>query len=104
MLAAASSGDVERPYLDRLPEGYRAQVEIFAWLEELLATCGQDATLDALEYYEDVGWLSEESRRGLEAFVDGLTDAEPPDPRPLEVDDHRTSLRYVARLARRVDR
>lgn len=104
LLSGGSGGDVERPYLDRLPQGYRAQVEIFAWLEELLATSGREATLEALSYYEAVGWLSGESREDLEAFLEGLTAAEPPDPRPLAVDDHRHSLRYVARLAQRVER
>lgn len=103
-LTGRSRGDIERPYLSRLPDEYDAQVEIFDWLEELLATCGRERTLEALTYYESVGWLSEGSRESLADFVEGLGAAEPPDPRSLDVDDHRRSLRYVARLAHRVDR
>lgn len=104
LLSRGGGGDVERPYLDRLPEGYDAQVEIFEWLEGLLATCGREPTLEAFAYYESVGWLSADSRERLEEFVEGLTVAEPPEPRSLEVSDHRESLRYVARLAHRIDR
>lgn len=104
LLTHRSRGDVERPYLTRLPDGYGAQVEIFEWLERLLETCGSENAQDALAYYESVGWLSEDSREALEDFVEGLTAAEPPDPRQLDVDDHRESLRYVARLAHRVGR
>ena len=95
---------VERPYLARLPDSYDAQVEIFEWLEGLLATCGREPALEALEYYESVGWLSGDSRESLEGFIEGLTAPEPPEPRSLDVDHHRESLRYVARLARRIDR
>ena len=87
-----------------MPDSYGAQAEIFEWLEGLIATCGRESTLEALDYYESVGWLSEDSRESLEEFVEGLTSAEPPEPRSLDVDDHRDSLRYVARLARRVGR
>lgn len=84
-----------------MPDSYDAQVAIFEWLEGLLATCGRESTLEALAYYESVGWISADSRERLEAFVEGLTAVEPPEPRPLDVDHHRESLRYVARLARR---
>ena len=96
--------DVERPYLSRLPDSYDAQVEIFEWLAWLLETCGRESTLEALAYYESVEWLSEDSRESLKAFVEGLTATELPEPRPLNVDHHRESLRYVMRLARRTGR
>jgi hypothetical protein len=103
-LLAAGAGDHGRPYLDKLPDAYPAQLEIFEWLEWLLGTCGREATASALAYYEEVGWLSEGVREGLEGFLEGLAAAKPQDPRPLGVDDHRESLRYVARLAHRGDR
>lgn len=104
LLAAGSGGDLERPYLARLPDSYRAQLEVLEWLEWLLGTCGLEATVEALAYYESVEWLSGPAREDLEGFLEGLSIAEPPDPRPLGVEDHRVSLRYVARLAHRGDR
>jgi len=104
LLSRFSEGDVERPYLTRLPDEYGAQMAIFDWLEGLMTTCGREGTLEALSYYESVGWLSAESRERLEDVAEGLAASAPPEPRPLDVDDHRESLRYVARLAHRVYR
>jgi archaellum component FlaD/FlaE len=94
-----TDGGGDRPYLSRVPGGYEAQLEVFEWLERLIARAGPDATREALEYYESVGWLSKESQDSLGGFVDGLAAAAPSNPRPLSTDDHRLSLHYVARLS-----
>lgn len=104
LLAQVAEHDVERPYLTRLPDEYGAQMEIFEWLEGLLRTCGHDGTIEALEYYESIEWLSPAAREALVNFVEGLSASAPPDPRPLDVEDHRESLRYIARLAHRTYR
>lgn len=90
----------DRPYLPRIPGGYEAQLEIFEWLERLVARGGVETTREALKYYESVEWISEESRTDLEGFIDGLSAVEPSGSRRLSTDDHRMSLHYVARLAR----
>lgn len=102
LLSQLSRRGVERPYLTRLPDAYSAQLEVFDWLEALLSKGGLDATLEALEYYESIGWLSESSREHLEEFTGGLAASDPPDPEPLGVDDHRRSLVFIARLSHRL--
>lgn len=102
LLGQLSRGDIERPYLSRLPDEYSAQVEIFEWLEALLDTAGLDGALDALAYYESIGWLSERSHEHLVDFLDGLSGTDGADTRSLTVEDHRRSLVYVARLAHRL--
>ena len=102
VLAELSGPDVSKPYLDRLPDAYTAQLEVFEWLERLLTAAGHEATLSALEYYESIGWLSERSREELEEVASGLSAPGPEAAAPsLGVDDHRESLLYVARLAGR---
>jgi len=102
LLAELSGPDVSKPYLDRLPDAYTAQLEVFEWLEELLTAVGHDGTLSALEYYESIGWLSGRSREELEDVASGLSDPGPEAAAPsLGVDDHRESLLYIARLAGR---
>lgn len=103
LLAELSGPAVSKPYLDRLPDAYTAQLQIFEWLEWMLAASGHDGTLSALAYYESIGWLSEQSRGELENVVAGLT-APQATGRTLDVDDHRESLTYVARLAHRRQR
>jgi archaellum component FlaD/FlaE len=99
-LSELSGPHVSKPYLDTLPDAYSAQLEVFEWLDELLSAAGREATLSALAYYESIGWLSERSREELEDVAAGLST---PDAvgRPLDIDDHRESLIYVARLAHR---
>jgi archaellum component FlaD/FlaE len=99
-LAELSGPHVSKPYLDRLPDAYGAQLEVFDWLDELLSTAGHEATMSALEYYESIGWLSEQCRAELEDVAAGLSTAETAG-RALDIDDHRESLTHVARLAHR---
>ena len=99
-LAELSAPGVSKPYLDRLPDAYTAQLEVFEWLDGLLERAGRDGTMSALEYYESIGWLSERSREELMDVASGLSAATAAE-QPLDVDDHRESLVYVARLARR---
>lgn len=91
----------QKPYLSRLPDDERGRHVVREWLQGLVDQAGSGAAVEALSYYESLGWLSEASREHLEEFTGGLTAAEPPDTRSLDVDDHRESLLYVARLARR---
>lgn len=100
--AELSGTDLTKPYLERIPDAYSAQLEVFEWLDEMLSRAGEEATVSALEYYEDIGWLSEGSREELEDITAGLSTADTIGQR-LNIDDHRESLLYVARLARRLD-
>jgi hypothetical protein len=99
-LSHGSEGEISRPYLEALPGGYGAQSEIFEWLDRLVTRGGREGALEALEYYESVGWLSAGSRADLEAFVDGLGTADTAGG-SLGMSDHRESLSYIARLAGR---
>ena len=99
-LAELSASGVSKPYLDRLPDAYTAQLEVFEWLEGLLEQAGHDGTVSALEYYESIGWLSERSHEELVDVASGLS-VTTPTGQPLDIDDHRESLVYVARLAQR---
>lgn len=101
-LAELSGSNLTKPYLERLPDAYSAQLEVFEWLDEMLSRAGHEATVSALEYYEAIGWLSEGSREELEDITAGLSTPDTIGSR-LDIDDHRESLLYVARLAHRLD-
>lgn len=100
-LAEISGPQLTKPYLERLPDAYSAQLEIFEWLDEMLATAGHEGTVSSLEYYESIGWLSGQSRDELEEIADGLSTPDVMD-RRLDIDDHRVSLIYIARLSQRL--
>lgn len=92
--------NLERPYLTDLPQAYAARLTLFEWLDFLLQRGGVRRTLEAIDYYRDIGWIGEsvgtELRDHVRAF-DALP--EESSTKPMEVPDHVLSLVYIARLA-----
>ncbi|WP_132058098.1 FlaD/FlaE family flagellar protein [Halorussus amylolyticus] len=94
----------EKPYLDGLPDRYGAEVVVFEWLDFLINKAGFENTGNALQYYEDVGWITETTRERLREYMRGFSEVESfdpdrPGPADLDMDDHVLSLVYIARLA-----
>ena len=93
----------QKPYLRRLPEDGAGDRIAREWVQGLVECSGSDAAIEALAYYESLGWLTEAVREELEGYLlavgyrpggslDDLTRA-----------DHVESLASTARLARLVD-
>ena len=94
----------EKPYLDRMPDQYSTEVVVFEWLDFLINKAGFENTGNALEYYAEVGWITEDVREDLREYMRGFSEVESfdpdmPGPADLDVDDHVLSLVYIARLA-----
>ncbi|PSP54954.1 fla cluster protein FlaD1 [Halobacteriales archaeon QS_1_67_19] len=94
----------EKPYLERLPDRYGAEVVVFEWLDFLINKAGFENTGNALAYYEEVGWITERTREDLREYMRGFSkvesfDPDRPGPAALDVDDHVLSLVYIAQLA-----
>ncbi len=91
-----------RPYLAELPDSYDAEQTIIDWLDPLVAAAGIQGALDALAYYESVGWISTATEKQLQEYVRLVAD---PDlgarTRQADMHHHRRSLTYIARLAAR---
>jgi flagellar protein FlaE len=98
--SGADPADLERPYLEAVPEQYAARLTVFEWLQFALERVGSRRTLQALDYYVDIGWLTESAADDLQDYVRVFQDAagEAGD-RNFETADHLVSLVYVARLA-----
>lgn len=116
-LQSATDG-LEKPYLRELPASFAAEEVVFEWLDFLVERGGFRRTYEALRYYRSIGWLAEPVVEDLEAYLAGF----PPTAEPsvdgsdatggatardhdaaFDVDDHRLSLVYVARLAALTD-
>jgi hypothetical protein len=94
---AASEG-LSKPYLTDLPDAYAAERLLFDWLEFLVLKGGFKRTMDALRYYQTVGWLTAEVETDLRDYLVGFS-GEVSDTDTYDVDDHHLSLVYIARLA-----
>jgi flagellar protein FlaE len=96
----AATGEMERPYLPRLPEALAAEHAVFEWLDFLTRKAGFKRALRALEYYRSIGWIGEAAEDRLREYLVGM-DVDRPrgEEGRLAVDDHLLSLVYVGRLA-----
>ena len=94
----AASGELSKPYLTDLPDAYAAERLLFDWLEFLVLKGGFKRTMDALRYYQTVGWLTAEVEADLRDYLVGFS-GEVTDTDTYDVDDHHLSLVYIARLA-----
>lgn len=62
-----------KPYLDELPVSSDGQEASLQWAQYLGATFGASGALDALRYYERVGWISDAVRRQMTTYLRGLS-------------------------------
>lgn len=100
MHSSASEESLQRPYLESMPGKYAAEITLFEWLEFLLERGGVKRSLDALEYYESVGWVGEDAAVELRDHVRGFAGpADDEDHSDFELADHVLSLVFIARLS-----
>ncbi|WP_136689851.1 FlaD/FlaE family flagellar protein [Halorhabdus amylolytica] len=90
-------GELEKPYLRGLPESYAGELVVFEWLSFLLETAGFRGANEAIDYYADVGWITEDVNDDLEDYLLGL-DEKAGDGGDLSIDDHLLSLVHIAKL------
>ncbi|WP_458207002.1 FlaD/FlaE family flagellar protein [Haladaptatus sp. NG-SE-30] len=98
----ASGSLPEKPYLTALPNRYGAEVIVFEWLDFLVEKAGFENTGNALSYYQDIDWLSEDAHESLRAYMFGFSEDDrfgATGPADLDTSDHVLSLVYIARLA-----
>ena len=94
----AASDGLSKPYLTDLPSAYAAERLLFDWLEFLVLKGGFKRTMDALRYYNTVGWLTDAVEADLRDYLVGFS-GEVSDTDTFDVDDHHLSLVYIARLS-----
>lgn len=97
--AGTDPEDLERPYLEGLPDKYAARLTLFEWLQFALERGGTEHTLDAIEYYRDIGWVDADAADSLRDHVRVFQDGADGAGEPFDTADHLVSLVYVARLA-----
>ncbi|MBP2029978.1 flagellar protein FlaD [Methanohalophilus levihalophilus] len=73
-------------------------VVLLNWIEFLMERVGRNNLMDALDYYVDIGWVSEEVRSEIMAYARGIDYyVEKPTWRLLP-EDHTKSLLFIERL------
>jgi len=87
--------------LEHIPSDPESIVVIMKWLQYLVDRTGKNALADALGYYVDVGWISEDVRLDLINYSKGITE-DPAQggnhPPHLPTKDHLQSLLFIQKL------
>lgn len=100
MHSSASEADLTQPYLEQMPGKYAAEITLFEWLDFLLERGGVKRALEAIDYYETVGWVGEDAAEELRDHVRGFAGpADEDEHEDLGMQDHILSLVFIARLA-----
>lgn len=95
--ASRAAAGLDRPYLRSIPSTDLGRQVLVDWLEFLVLVGGHDRARDTLEYYREIGWVSEGVERQLSRIAIELP--QPVHERSFEITDHRLSLLYVATLS-----
>jgi archaellum component FlaD/FlaE/archaellum component FlaC len=97
--AAESRSDAT---LSALADTYATDILVFEWLTDLVTSAGPAATLRAIAYYEEIGWISPEVKAYLEDALSGpdldMTVDPSRDPNELNAEDHAESYEYIMKL------
>ncbi|WP_440771042.1 FlaD/FlaE family flagellar protein [Natronorubrum sp. DTA28] len=96
------AGDDEDVTLATLADTYATDIIVFEWLTQLVRTGGSAATLRAISYYAEIGWIDEEVKSHLEGVLSGPdldihVDPETT-PEELTAEDHADSYTYIMKL------
>ncbi|WP_435361466.1 FlaD/FlaE family flagellar protein [Haloarchaeobius sp. DFWS5] len=98
-VSAADDADAK---LASLADTYATDIIVFEWLTDLVRTGGPSATLRAISYYEEMGWISPAVKHHLENVLsapdlDMIVDPAR-EPEELTGDDHAESYEYILKL------
>ena len=100
MESSASEERLARPYLESMPGKYAAEITLFEWLDFLLERGGVKRSLEAIGYYENIGWVGETAASELRDHIRGFAGpVDEDDHEDFEMTDHVLSLVFIGRLA-----
>lgn len=87
--------------LEKIPDDATSIIIAMKWLDFLLERVGLNNLSDVLEYYIDLGWISEDVHMQLMKLARGIKLIKEPDWKPTErltLEDHIISLLFIERL------
>lgn len=97
-----SEDDPDDATLSTLADTYATDIIVFEWLTRLVRTGGSAATLRAISYYAEIGWIGEDVKTHLEDVLSGPDLGMHVDPgstpEELTAEDHADSYTYIMKL------
>lgn len=100
--APQSAEGAKLPYLDNRPE---TSIILLNWIEFLLEKVGRNNLIDILEYYIEIGWISEEVYSKMMDYANGIDYYVEKPTWKLLPEDHTKSLMFIEQLkGKKIDR
>jgi flagellar protein FlaD len=103
--------DIDLEPLTTIPGDPESIVVLMKWLQFLIDKCGRIRLSDVLDYYVDIGWISDEAKIGLLDYSQGITeeakrgDTARKNVSELPSKDHIQSLLFIQKLkGRKIDK
>ena len=97
--------------LNEIPSDPESIIVLMKWLQYLIDRCGRPNLSNILDYYVDIGWLSEDAKINLIDYSQGIKeeqksgDTEKKDVTDLPSKDHIQSLIFIQKLkGRKLDK
>ena len=90
--------------LTEVPNDPESVIVLMKWLQYLIDKCGRDNLNNILDYYVDIGWISEDAKISLIDYSHGITEEQKgegiqrKDITDLPSKDHIQSLMYIQKL------
>lgn len=101
----------QKPYLDTLDSTPETTATVLEWAKYLGRTFGGSQALNALRYYRDLNWISDDVHNELRSYIRGLSISELAGDEPVTSPDeietlddspfapHAQSLHYIADIS-----
>lgn len=110
-VGVVTTEDIKIPYqewgldpLKKVPSDPESIIVLMKWLQYLLDKCGRDNLSNILDYYVDIGWISQDAKISLIDYSQGITDEGKKGEIPrksitdLPSKDHIQSLIFIQKL------
>jgi flagellar protein FlaD len=88
-------GKYRLPHLDNRPE---TSIILLNWIEFLMEKVGRNNLVDVLDYYVEIGWISEEVSMKMFTYADGIDYYVEKPTWKLLPEDHTKSLMFIEQL------
>lgn len=102
-MPGSSSQDWEIDALKEVPSDPESIIVLMKWLQYLIDKCGRDNLGSILDYYVDIGWLSEDAKISLIDYSHGITEEKTGESSKKDIShlpskDHIQSLIFIEKL------
>ncbi len=96
------SGELNLEPLSEVPNNPESIIILMKWLQYLIDKCGRENLSNILDYYVDIGWISEDAKISLIDYSHGITEEKKSDTNKkisnLPSKDHIQSLVFIQKL------